>query len=123
MDEHTIIIENFTKALNYYIAVSGKSKKEIAVAINVPPTTFSSWCNGKHLPDMDKLQILSHYLGAPITQFFDFSLDSIPDKEVLFLHNKLNTDKALVQFLKLFFQLSEDDRHLVTLLTYKILKQ
>ena len=62
------LTDNFVKALNYYITVSGKTKKEIADAIGVPPTTFSSWSNGKHLPDMDRLQALSSYLKAPVSQ-------------------------------------------------------
>ena len=51
MNTKNAITDNFIKALNYYVKVSGKTKKEISEAIGVPPTTFSSWCNGKHLPD------------------------------------------------------------------------
>lgn len=108
MDEHTIIINNFTKALNYYIAVSGKSKREIAIAIKVPPTTFSSWCNGKHLPDMDKLHILSDYLGAPITQFFEFTTQATPPdplaQELTEIFKQLpNEDKLLLRAIAIRF--------------------
>ena len=97
------LTDNFVKALNYYITVSGKTKKEIAEAIGVPPTTFSSWSNGKHLPDMDNLQLIANYLGAPISQFYNFTAmtDEPPDpllKELTQVYSKLsNEDKLLVR--------------------------
>lgn len=97
---------NFVKALTYYQTMSGKTKKEIADAIGVPPTTYSSWSNGKHLPDMDKLQTLSNYLKAPIDQFFDFTaISSTPDplvQEMLETYSTLpNEDKLVLRSLAL----------------------
>lgn len=103
MSAKSPLADNFVKALSYYISVSGKTKKEIADAIGVPPTTFSSWSNGKHLPDMDNLQHISEYLGAPISQFYNFTAlsDPQPDpllKELIEIYNKLsNEDKLLVR--------------------------
>lgn len=96
------LMSNFVKALNYYQSVSGKTKKEIADAIGVPPTTYSSWSNGKHLPDMDKLQTLADYLNAPIEQFFNFTaISRAPDpltQEMIDIYSKLhNEDKLLVR--------------------------
>jgi transcriptional regulator with XRE-family HTH domain len=123
MANNTDLSKNFSIALNYYKTIRKKSVKEIADALCLPASTVSSWNTGRHLPDMERLQRLSEYLDAPLEQFFEFSLDNIPDKDLMNIHNKIDTDNSLVQFLKLFLQLSEDDRHLVTLLTYKILKQ
>ena len=50
MSNNSSLTDNFVKALSYYLALSGKSKKEVADGIGIPPTTFSSWSNGKHLP-------------------------------------------------------------------------
>lgn len=101
MSDKTSLLDNFVKALRYYISVSGKTKKEIADAIGVPPTTFSSWSNGKHLPDMDKLQTLSEYLKVPITQFFQFEPEQSPDpllQEMEELYQQLpNEDKLLLR--------------------------
>lgn len=69
MANNSSLTDNFVKALSYYLALSGKSKKEVADGIGIPPTTFSSWSNGKHLPDMDRLQNLATYLGAPVSEF------------------------------------------------------
>ena len=97
------LTDNFVKALNYYITVSGKTKKEIADAIGVTPTTFSSWSNGKHLPDMDRLQVLSSYLKAPVSQFYKFTAlaEKPPDpllEEMIQAFNKLsNEDKLIIR--------------------------
>ena len=46
MANNSSLTDNFVKALSYYLALSGKSKKEVADGIGIPPTTFSSWSNG-----------------------------------------------------------------------------
>lgn len=102
MSVNPSLTSNFVKALTYYQSVSGKTKKEIADAIGVPPTTYSSWSNGKHLPDMDKLQTLSDYLKAPIDQFFDFTaISNTPDpllQEMVEIYSKLpNEDKLILR--------------------------
>lgn len=106
MSINSSLMSNFVKALTYYQSMSGKTKKEIAEAIGVPPTTYSSWSNGKHFPDMDKLQTLSEYLKAPIDQFFDFTaISKAPDpltQEMIEIYAKLpNEDKLLVRALAL----------------------
>lgn len=100
------IKDNFVKALSYHISVSGKTKKEIADAIGVPPTTFSSWSNGKHLPDMEKLQALADYLGAPVSHFYDFTditkkPDPLLDELVQLYPDLPNEDKLLIRALVL----------------------
>ncbi len=110
MSTKSSLLDSFTKALSYYISVSGKTKKEIAEAIGVPPTTFSSWSNGKHLPDMDKLQNLAEYLNAPITHFFDFSSKPEPP------------DPILDELIEAYKQLPNEDKLLVRALTLRILQ-
>ena len=103
MSAKSPLTDNFVKALSYYISISGKTKKEIADALGVPATTFTSWSNGKHLPDMDNLQSIADYLGAPISQFYNFTAltDEPPDpllKELTQVYSKLsNEDKLLVR--------------------------
>lgn len=111
--------ESFSRAMNYYKTLRGKNNKEIATALELPATTVSAWNTGRHLPDMDRLHRLANYLEAPLDQFFDFSLDKIPDKELINLHHMLDTDEELVSFLKIFLQLSNEDKHLLTTLAIK----
>ena len=120
MQPKPILNENFSRALNYYKKLKGKNNKEIADALNLPATTVSSWNTGRHLPDMDRLQRLAIYLDAPIEHFFDFSLDKIPDKDLVTLHNTIDNDPELIKFLKVFLQLSAEDKHLLTVLALKI---
>lgn len=114
--------DSFSKAMNYYKILRGKNNKEIADDLSLPATTVSAWNTGRHLPDMDRLQKLAEYLNAPLDQFFDFSMDKIPAKDLTELHNRLDKDESLVMFLKIFLQLSDEDKHLITVLSTKLLK-
>lgn len=114
--------DSFSRAMAYYKSLTGKNNKDIADALNLPATTISAWNTGRHLPDMDRLQRLSAFLNAPLEHFFDFSLDKLPAKDLQDLHDKLETDEELVQFLKVFLKLSDEDRHLLTMLAIKISK-
>lgn len=105
------LTDNFVKALSYYISMSGKTKKEIADAIGVPPTTFSSWSNGKHLPDMDNLQKIANYLGAPISQFYDFTAKT-----------EEPPDPLLKELIEVYTELSNEDKLLVRALAVRMLK-
>ena len=122
MSEKSPLNESFSRAMAYYKALTGKNNKEIADALSLPATTVSAWNTGRHLPDMDRLQRRATYLNAPLDQFFDFSLDRIPAKELSDLHNLIDTDEELVKFLKVFIQLSDEDKHLLTMLAIKINK-
>ena len=110
MSSKSSLMDNFVKALTYYQSLSGKTKKEIADAIGVPPTTYSSWSNGKHLPDMDKLQTLADYLGAPIEQFFSFKVVTTAP------------DPLLQEMIELYSQLSSEDKLLVRAVAKRIIQ-
>ena len=122
MSEKSHLNESFSMAMAYYKNLAGKNNKEIADALNIPATTVSSWNTGRHLPDMERLQKLAIYLNAPLDQFFEFSLDKLPDKELSDLHNRLDTDKEFAQLLKLFIQLTDEDKHLLVMLALKLSK-
>lgn len=111
---------NFSLAFNYYKTLRKTTVKEISDALQLPPTTVSSWNTGRHLPDMGRLQKLANYLNAPLEQFFEFSPEKIPEKELVELHNKIDTDKEFARFLKIFLQLSDENKHLLTILALKI---
>lgn len=104
MSNNPTLTDNFVQALKYYKAVSGKHNKEIAAAMNVPETTFSSWINGTHLPNMDRLQNLADCLNAPIQQFFNFTAaqDDPLTADILSETTKLSDeDKELLRLVAL----------------------
>lgn len=51
----------FSKNLNTLLEKTGKSQKEVAVAIHVSPQTFNTWCQGIAIPRMGKVQLLADY--------------------------------------------------------------
>jgi transcriptional regulator with XRE-family HTH domain len=53
----------FSKNLNHFISTSGKQQKEIAKDLNISPTTFNTWCVGKVIPPMAKLQRIAEYFN------------------------------------------------------------
>lgn len=67
----------FSKNLNHYIAISQKTQKEIASAIEVSPQTFNTWCQGIAIPRMGKVQRLADYFKIGKS-------DLIDDKSLLF---------------------------------------
>lgn len=53
----------FQKNLNRYLAMGGKTQKEVAEKIHVSPQTFNTWCQGIAIPRMGKVQLLADYFG------------------------------------------------------------
>lgn len=61
----------FSKNLNYYIAQSGKQQKEVAQDLDISPTTFNTWCVGKIMPRMGKVQKLADYFDIGKSDLLD----------------------------------------------------
>lgn len=61
----------FSKNLNFYIAQSGKQQKEVANDLGITPTTFNTWCVGKIMPRMGKVQAIADYFGIGKTDLID----------------------------------------------------
>lgn len=56
--------EIFSKNLKRYMALAGKSRKDVCEALGYSYFTFSDWVNGKKMPRMDKVEQLSIYFGC-----------------------------------------------------------
>lgn len=61
----------FAKNLNYYIAESGKTQKEVAADLGFNQTTFNTWCVGKILPSVGKIQKIADYFGIGKTNLLE----------------------------------------------------
>ena len=55
--------EVMAKNLRYYIERSGKTQKDVAAAIDVPPSTFNAWLKAKKYPRIDKIEMLANYFN------------------------------------------------------------
>lgn len=53
----------FSKNLNYYMDLKGKTQTDIINDLNINKSAISSWCNGTRLPRMNKVELLANYLG------------------------------------------------------------
>ena len=53
--------EVFSRNLQKYMALNGKSRKEVCQALGYSYFTFSDWVNGKKMPRMDKVEQLANY--------------------------------------------------------------
>lgn len=61
----------FSKNLNRYISNSGKQQKEVAKDLGIPNTTFNSWCTGRIVPRMGKVQMIADYFGVGKSDLVD----------------------------------------------------
>ncbi len=55
--------EVFAKNLKFYLEKSGKTQKEVALAIGVTPASLNEWIKAKKYPRIDKIEMLSMYFG------------------------------------------------------------
>lgn len=61
----------FSKNLNYYIENSGKQQKRVASDLGISPTTFNTWCVGKIMPRMGKVQAIADYFSIDKSDLTD----------------------------------------------------
>lgn len=61
----------FSKNLNKYIDISGKSQKEIAKDLDINPSTLNMWCRGNSMPGTGKIRTLADYFKIGMTCLTD----------------------------------------------------
>ncbi len=98
----------FAKNLNYYIYQSGKQQKEIAKDLEFQPTTFNTWCTGKIIPGMGKVQKIADYFNIGKSDLLDEKLDSDPAVDA-----KILADVETIEMIKKYYSLSVNDREAI----------
>lgn len=63
--------EIFGKNLSKYVELSGKEQKEVAKDLGYAATTFNTWCVGKVIPSMGKVQKIADYFGIGKSDLLD----------------------------------------------------
>lgn len=53
----------FSKNLNYYMSLNGKSQSDLVNDLGFNKSAVSTWCNGTRLPRMDKVELLAQYFN------------------------------------------------------------
>lgn len=81
--------------LKYYIAKSGKDRRELSKIWGFPYSTVSEWVNGNKYPRIDKIEIMADYFGVAMS-------DLIEDKKEKPINSDGLTDNqiALIDFAK-----------------------
>ena len=63
--------EIFKNNLNRFVSISPLNQREIADALDVSPQTLNTWCQGKAIPRMAKIQKLADYFGINKTDLLE----------------------------------------------------
>jgi transcriptional regulator with XRE-family HTH domain len=63
--------EIFSRNLNRYLRLSGKTQKEVAAAVDISTGTFCDWTKGRAYPRMDKVQKLAEYFGIRMSDLVE----------------------------------------------------
>lgn len=75
---------------------------DVAKAINVSPQTFNTWCQGKAIPRMGKVQALADYFRIKKSDLIEEGNDSRDEVEFLRLYQQSSPEmrKAALAVLK-----------------------
>jgi transcriptional regulator with XRE-family HTH domain len=94
--------ETFAENLKMYMALSGKSRKDVCEALGYSYFTFSDWVNGKKMPRMDKVEQLANYFGI-------LKSDLIEEKQKAATRNDSGMSEAKQKLLALVENCSEEE--------------
>ena len=92
----------FSENLKMYMALSGKSRKDVCEALGYSYFTFSDWVNGKKMPRMDKVEQLANYFGI-------LKSDLIEEKKKTATDNGNGMSKAKQQLLAFAESCSDEE--------------
>lgn len=65
----------FSKNLNYYMNLRGKTQTDIITDLDINKSAISSWCLGTRLPRMNKVEMLAEYLNINVSDLIEGSCD------------------------------------------------
>lgn len=99
----------FAKNLNYYIQQTGKQQKEVAKELGFQPTTFNTWCTGKLIPGMGKVQKLADYFKIGKSDLLDDKLNSADANFDAMLLNDIET----IDMIKKYYALTQSDKNAI----------
>lgn len=94
-------IENkiiFSRNLKSYINTSGKDRKEIARALNIPYSTLTDWVNANKYPRIDNLEKIAAYFGVSKSDLIeDFEQKKKDNDALADIIVKLRMNKDLME--------------------------
>ena len=109
--------EVFSNNLQKYMALNGKSRKEVCQALGYSYFTFSDWVNGKKMPRMDKVEQLASYFGVKISDLVEeqkkeqpTEYDGLSEKKKAFIDKVMQMSDAELDRLDTILSLVENTK-------------
>lgn len=102
MDNKNIFAYNLRKQME----LNGKSRNDIAQALNISYFTVTDWVNGKKYPRMDKVEMLASYFGI-------LKSDLIEDKEETNSPDQIVLTEGEKKLLEAYRRLSSEAQELL----------
>ena len=103
MDNKNVFAYNLKRQME----LNGKSRNDIAQALNISYFTVSDWVNGKKYPRMDKVEMLASYFGILKSDLIEVKNEETNSPDQL----KLTEGEEML--LKLFRQVPEKNQAMV----------
>lgn len=103
----------FSQNLRFYMAERGKSRKDVADAIEVSYFTFTDWVKGKTYPRMDKVEKLAKYFNIKISDLIEKRAIESKPMETAQLHVEMLQDEDFVEMYEYFRTLETKKRKIV----------
>ena len=75
--------------LTYYIELSGKDQKQIAIEMDINPPTFNQWVTGKAIPSVSTLKRLAAYFSLTLSELVNVRSEATPQPKLTDHEKKL----------------------------------
>lgn len=99
----------FGRNLSRFIDLSGKEQKTVAKELGYPQTTFNTWCVGKVIPAMGKIQRIADYFGIGKSDL----LDDKYSPDLAWEHAQFNKDEQIRRMLLYIQKLSQEQKDMI----------
>lgn len=113
-DEQKKIISDNLQTL---ITDSGKEQKQIAIELDIQPTTLNSWVKGRALPPVSQLQRIAAYFRVGLLSIVNKDFDKGRKDKLIDMYNSLN-DEGKSELLKYANLLIKSGEYRTTLREY-----
>lgn len=111
----------FVKKLGYYMQLNGKNQMDLMKDLNLKSATVSSWCTGKKLPRMDKIQMLADYFHIEKSDLLEDKNDDfeLSYKQII---DKLRDNSQYKELFDYIIQLPDSDLYFLIEMAKKLKK-
>lgn len=117
--------EVLAKNLQYYIAKSGKDRKELADIWNFPYSTVSEWINAKKYPRIDRIEIMADYFGIQKSDLIEERITEEESKKndaIVSIIKKLRKNEKLLSTVLNVCELDEEGLETISRVSAALIK-